>query len=135
MPSLASYRIEPFDDFLGQVDGVSHEEENTVIALEDNREALLSPHSADDLEQIAQHTRGELGLALAQLALRFLDEAIRVLDELSEVTHLPAISLFLIALGGITEDHTLTGQLGLQIAQRRLLRILLPFFVVDLLDD
>ena len=75
-PRLSLHRIEAFDDFLGQVDGLSREKKHTVIALKDDREALLSPHILDDFEQVAQHTRGELGLALTQVAFGFLDEAI-----------------------------------------------------------
>src|SRR5262245_431472 len=107
---LSLHCIEAFDDFIGQVDGLSREQKHTVIALKDDREALLSPHSSDNFEQVAQHTRGELGLALAQVALRFLDEAIGVFDKLSQIADLPAIVLLLRRLGGIAEDHALTGQ-------------------------
>src|SRR5262245_28238020 len=75
-PILSRYRIEALDELLGQVDGLSRDKKHTVIALKDDREALLSPNRLDNCEQVAQHTRDELSLTLAQVALRFLDEAI-----------------------------------------------------------
>src|SRR5919109_2972617 len=41
-------RIEALDDLLGEVDGIGSEEEKAFIALEDDGEAFLSAHGADD---------------------------------------------------------------------------------------